>query len=231
MKGPLDPRGLEPVIGYRFRDADLLARALTHVSATAERVASNQRLEFLGDRVLGLAVSDMIYGLFPQATEGDLSRRLASLVRRETCADVAGDWGVSDYVKLGEGEAQSGGARKEAILADICEAIIGAVFLDGGYEAARLLVRRAFEPRIDRAVKVRRDSKSALQEWAQARGLPPPRYDVAARKGPDHEPFFTIAVSVEGFAPVTGEGPSKRFGEQAAAEAFLRAEKIIGGGA
>ncbi len=123
---------LEQRIGHRFLDVGLLRLALTHVSATGKRPDSYQRLEFLGDRVLGLVVADMLYRMFPDAPEGDLSRRLAELVRRETCAEIALDWGVAAVVRLGEGEAQSGGAQKAAILGDVCEAILGAVHLDGG---------------------------------------------------------------------------------------------------
>ena len=215
---------LEQSIGYRFVDRALLRLALTHTSARANRLESNQRLEFLGDRVLGLAVADMIYRAFPTASEGELSRRLAELVRRETCAEVASTWGVSDHVVLGEGEAQSGGARKAAILADLCEAIIGAAFLDGGFESAAAVVRAAFETRMTQTTRAPRDPKSALQEWAQARGLPTPAYRLRLRSGPDHAPSFSIGVHVDGFVEAVGEGGSKRIAEQAAAEAFFARE-------
>jgi ribonuclease-3 len=221
---------LEHAIGHVFADRALLERALTHVSAADTRVASNQRLEFLGDRVLGLVIADLLYARFPDAPEGDLSRRLASLVRKETCAEVAAEWGAPDFVRLASGEAQSGGAHKDAILGDLCEAVIGAVFLDGGFDAARAVVRAGFAPRVDQVSKVRRDPKSALQEWAQGRGLPPPAYEIVGRRGPDHAPHFVVAVTVEGFEPTRGEGGSRRIGEQTAAEAFLAREKINQGG-
>jgi ribonuclease-3 len=221
-----DPAELEQRIGHVFSDPSLLKLALTHVSASNDRLVSYQRLEFLGDRVLGLAVSDMLFSAFPQAEEGELSRRLADLVRKESCADVAGDWQVGPYLRLGEAEAHAGGARKTAILGDICEAIIGAVFLDGGFSAARQLVERSFGERMRKPGRSLRDAKTTLQEWAQARGLPTPAYALASRSGPDHAPHFTIAVSVEGFVPQEAGGGSKRIAEQAAAEAFMVREQI-----
>ncbi len=218
---------LEQRIGHRFLDVGLLRLALTHVSATGKRPDSYQRLEFLGDRVLGLVVADMLYRMFPDAPEGDLSRRLAELVRRETCAEIALDWGVAAVVRLGEGEAQSGGAQKAAILGDVCEAILGAVHLDGGYEAAARLVQTSFGARISQGAPAMRDPKSALQEWAQGRGLATPVYRLEAQTGPDHQPRFRIAAVVAGFEPAAGEGTSKRHAEQAAAEAFLSRENII----
>ena len=217
---------LEQRIGRRFKDIALLKLALTHVSAVTQRGESYQRLEYLGDRVLGLAVADMLVAAFPNANEGELSRRLAELVRRETCAEVAAEWGVSPYIRLGDGEAQSGGALKAAILGDICESIIGAVFLDGGFDAAGALVRAAFGARVNRPHTAQRDPKSALQEWAQGRGLATPAYRLDGQTGPDHAPHFSISAVVDGFAPALGEGASKRAAEQAAAEAFLAREKI-----
>jgi ribonuclease III len=226
---------LQQRIGHCFADTSLLERALTHVSALSaqaqaqRRVDSYQRLEFLGDRVLGLAVSCMLYEAFPAAEEGELSRRLADLVRKETCADVARDWGVGDALRLGEGEAQTGGATKNALLGDACEAILGAVFLDAGYPAAEALVRRFFEPKMLNPLRPLRDPKTALQEWAQARGLPPPAYRQTDRFGPDHAPRFVIEVHVNGFTPEQAEGTSKRFAEQAAARNFLEREGVAGG--
>jgi ribonuclease III len=217
---------LEQRIGYKFRDSALLRQALAHVSSLTHRLDSYQRLEFLGDRVLGLAVAELLYKAFPAAAEGELSRRLAELVRRETCAEVAQEWAVAPFIRLGEGEAQSGGAQKAAILGDICESILGAVFLDGGYSAAAELVRAGFGPRISQAAPAVRDPKSALQEWAQGRGLATPIYRLDAQVGPDHAPHFQMSAVVDGFAPAAGEGSSKRHAEQSAAEAFLAREKI-----
>lgn len=219
---------LEERIGVRFSDAALLQQALTHVSACAQRGDSYQRLEFLGDRVLGLVVADLLYARFPDSAEGELSRRLAELVRRETCAEVASEWGVAPFIRLGEGEAQSGGAQKIAILGDVCESVIGAVFLDAGFEAARRLVCDSFGGRLDQSRPALRDPKSALQEWAQGRGLPTPVYRVDGQTGPDHAPQFAMSALVDGFDPAQGTGSSKRHAEQAAAEAFIAREKIGG---
>jgi ribonuclease III len=223
--------GLQERIGHVFADPALLTRALTHVSAlpatqAQRRVESYQRLEFLGDRVLGLAVSEMLFQQFPGAEEGELSRRLADLVRKETCAEVARDWGVGDVLRLGEGEALTGGAAKGAILGDVCESILGAIFLDAGFSAARKTVRRFFHDKMLNPARPLRDPKTALQEWAQARGLPPPCYRQSGRIGPDHAPMFIIEVSVAGFDPVAGEGSSKRFAEQASAKGFLTREGL-----
>jgi ribonuclease-3 len=224
-----DIAALEERIGHRFGDRSLIERALTHVSAVAAkgaRVDSYQRLEFLGDRVLGLAISDMLYVAFPKAAEGELSQRLAELVRKETCADVANEWGVSDHVRLGGGEAQTGGAKKVAILGDLCESVIGAVYLDAGFQAARDLVQRNWGERMMKPRRPLRDPKTALQEWAQARGLETPIYREAGRSGPAHAPKFVIEVEVAGYAPTQAEGASKRLAEQAAARAFMAREGV-----
>lgn len=224
-----DIAALEERIGHRFGDRSLIERALTHVSAVATkgaRVDSYQRLEFLGDRVLGLAISDMLYAAFPKAAEGELSQRLAELVRKETCADVASEWGVGEHLRLGGGEAQTGGAKKVAILGDVCESVIGAVYLDAGFHAARDLVQRTWSERMMKPRRPLRDPKTALQEWAQARGLDTPVYREAGRSGPAHAPKFVIEVEVAGFAPTQAEGASKRLAEQAAARAFMAREGV-----
>lgn len=229
----IDPRedqlaALEERIGHVFADRDLLLRALTHVSAAAARRDSYERFEFLGDRVLGLAVAHLLCEAFPDESEGELSRRLAALVRKETCAEVAQRWGVGSCLRLGDGEAQTGGRKKQAILGDVCEAIIGAVYLDAGVGAAEKLVRKAFAAHMATAGDDLRDAKTALQEWAQARRLAPPRYRTIGRSGPDHAPSFTIAVEIDGFAAAQGEGASKRIAEQAAAVAFMMREGVAG---
>jgi len=222
-----DTVALEERLGYRFRDRDLLDLALTHVSAPgAGTGVSYQRLEFLGDRVLGLAVAEMLYRAYPDAAEGELSRRLAELVRRESCAEVAQAWDVGPHLKLGAGEVHSGGRRNTAILADACEAIIGAVFLDGGYEAARALVERAFAQRLAAPRRPLRDAKTALQEWAQGRGLPTPVYAIVEQVGPDHAPKFRVSAKVEGLDLALGLGASKRSAEQDAARSLLLREGV-----
>lgn len=227
---------LQARLGHRFADPALLERALTHISAlpasqAQRRVDCYQRLEFLGDRVLGLAVSAMLYENFPEADEGELSRRLADLVRKETCADVARSWGAGAFLRLGDGEAQTGGAEKSAILGDVCESVLGAIFLDGGYEAAAAAALRFFSEKMLKPGRPLRDPKTALQEWAQARGLPPPVYRQSSRSGPDHAPVFVMEVRVAGFEPAVAEGGSKRFAEQASADKFLRREGVLEDGA
>ncbi len=223
---PGDLGVLEASIGHTFSNRDLAQVALTHISAAPARNETYQRLEFLGDRVLGLVVAEMLYENFVAAEEGELSRRLADLVRRESCAEVAREWGVEAHVRLGEGERQAGTSAKEAILADVCESLIGAVFLDAGYAAAKAVIVPVFAPRMLAPRRPLRDPKTALQEWAQARGLETPAYRETARTGPHHAPEFTVAVVVTGFAPADAKGSSKRTAEQAAAQAFLAREGI-----
>ena len=189
---------LETTIGYRFRDKVLLERALTHISALKGqgRTGSYQRLEFLGDHVLGLAVSEMLFASFPKAEEGELSRRLADLVRRESCADVARVIDLGAALRLGASEVRAGGRSRIAILADVCESLIGAVFLDGGYKAAKALVERYWSDRMRTPVRPLRDPKTVLQEWAQARGLPTPSYREVERIGPHHDPVFRVSVQL-----------------------------------
>ena len=219
-----DLAALEASLGYAFTDRAALVLALTHIGAASTRPESYQRLEFLGDRVLGLAVAAMLYAAFPESDEGDLSRRLADLVRRESCAEVAHEWGVEPHIRLAAGERASDALRR-AILGDVCEAIIGAVYLDGGQEVAGALVQRAFAARM-RAPRRLRDAKTTLQEWAQARGLAVPLYREIARQGPQHAPEFTVAVAIDGFADAEAKGSSKRIAEQAAAAAFMAREGV-----
>jgi len=219
---------LEQAIGHKFKDPDLLSRALTHISALAgaPRAGSYQRLEFLGDHVLGLVISDLLFRAFPKADEGELSRRLADLVRRETCADVARAVDLGAALRLGASEVGAGGRSRMAILADACEALVGAVYLDGGYEAAAALVERLWGERMRTPARPLRDPKTMLQEWAQARGLPTPVYKEIRRTGPHHNPLFRIAAVLPGREPAEGEGRSKRVAEQAAAAAMLEREGV-----
>ncbi len=226
MQGKPTLAEFEARLGHVFADRDLLEQALTHMSGASGRLDTYQRLEFLGDRVLGLAVSDLLYRSFPDAQEGDLSRRLADLVRKETCAEIALAWDVGPHLRLGLGERKSGGRRNTAILADVCEAVIGAVFLDAGFPAARGVVERSYGQRIQVAATAPRDPKTALQEWAQGRGLATPVYRQVERSGPDHAPSFRIAVTVTGVDDADGVGRSKRSAEQEAARAMLVREGI-----
>ena len=220
---------LEARLGYRFADPDLLDRALTHSSAVSpsRRIdRSYQRLEFLGDRVLGLVVADMLYRRLPKANEGELSRALNALVRKETCAAIARDLDLGAELNLGESEARTGGAKKEAILGDVAEAVIGAVYCDGGLGRAFEVVERLFGDYIVHAGTERADAKTTLQEWAQGRGLEPPSYEEIERKGPDHAPECTIAVHLNGYDQILASGPSKKLAEHKAAEAFLVRERV-----
>jgi ribonuclease-3 len=217
---------LEARIGHVFANRSLIAAALTHVSAAAGgKRETYQRLEFLGDRVLGLVIAEVLFESFPEANEGELSRRLASLVRKESCADVALAWGVESVIRLGEGEKPAT-AAKATILGDVCESIIGAIFLDAGYETAKAVVAAAFTPQMRAPVRPLRDPKTSLQEWAQAQGLPLPFYRETARSGPDHAPEFTISVEVPGYPTAEAKGFAKRLAEQAAAAAFMAREGI-----
>ena len=219
----------EQRIGYRFKDAALLEQALTHISALSgprNRAGSYQRLEFLGDHVLGLVISDMLFRTFPKADEGEMSRRLADLVRKEACADVARFIELGAAIRLGASESNAGGRGRTAILADVCEALVGAVFIDGGYQAASDLIARLWEPRLRAPARPLRDSKTVLQEWAQARGLPTPSYREVERKGPDHDPEFRVTVELPHRGPAEGVGRSKRAAEQAAAAAMLTREGV-----
>jgi ribonuclease-3 len=220
---------LEARLGYKFADPDLLDRALTHSSAIApaKRIAqSYQRLEFLGDRVLGLVVADLLYRRFPKGTEGDLSRSLNALVRKETCALIARELELGREINLGDSEARTGGADKDAILGDVLEALLGAVYVDGGLSPAYEIIERLFGEQAGYSGTERADAKTTLQEWAQGRGLEPPVYEEIERTGPDHAPEFTIAVKLGEFDPLTATGPSKKLAEHKAAEAFLIREKV-----
>jgi ribonuclease III len=220
---------LEARLGYRFADPDLLDRALTHSSAVSpsKRIErSYQRLEFLGDRVLGLVIADMLYRRLPRANEGELSRALNALVRKETCAAIARDLDLGVELNLGESEARTGGAKKEAILGDVAEAVIGAVYCDGGLGRAFEVVERLFGDYVVHAGTERADAKTTLQEWAQGRGLEPPLYEEIERRGPDHAPEFTIAVHLNGYDQVLATGPSKKLAEHKAAEMFLIRERV-----
>lgn len=227
MAPPRKAPALDTALGYRFKDRALLERALTHSSVRANgrtpRTASadNQRLEFLGDRVLGLVIADLLSETFLTANEGDLARRFNHLVRGETCAAVARAWGIGPFLLVSESEAESGGRDKENILADACEAILAAVFIEAGFETAKKLVRQHWSPLLSQLPTEPADAKSTLQEWAQAQGLPVPVYRELKREGPDHAPMFTTEVRIDHKRAATGSGANKRAAEQDAATALL----------
>jgi len=220
-----DRSALEERIGYKFADKAMLERALTHISALSggpqKRSESYQRLEFLGDHVLGLVISDMLFRAFPKANEGELSRRLADLVRKETCAEVAKAMDLGPALKLGNSESHAGGRLRSTILADACEGLVGAVFIDGGYAASEALIGKFWKERMLKPLRPLRDPKTMLQEWAQGRGLPTPAYKELARTGPHHDPKFRVAVVLPDKPEAEGTGSSKRAAEQAAASAML----------
>jgi len=198
--------------------------------ATRHRADSYQRLEFLGDHVLGLIISDMLYRAYPRADEGELSKRLADLVRKESCADVAELLGLDEDIKLGAvGNAMANARLRKAVLGDICEAVIGAIYLDGGYQAAAKFVERHWTERMRKHRRPLRDPKTMLQEWAQANGLPTPVYREIERTGPHHDPQFRVAVELPGFAPAEGIGGSKRAAEKSAASVMIVREGVPGG--
>jgi ribonuclease III len=221
-------RELEKRLGHKFRTATLLEEALTHASlrGSGERKSDNERLEFIGDRVLGLAIAELLNETFPAAREGELARLYNKLVRGETCAKVAREVDLGKHLKLAASEVQSGGRQKTTILADGIEAVLGAVFLDAGFDKARGVVRELWAGQTPGLAGGVHDPKSALQEWAQGRGLPLPKYVEIARFGPDHAPVFTSEVRISGVDPARGEGASKRAAEQAAATAFLLREGV-----
>lgn len=228
MLRPRKFKDLEKKIGYRFKEPDLLEQALTHASVRGgknER-GDNERLEFIGDRVLGLAIAEVLNGQHPEATEGELARRYNRLVRGEACAKVSRSIGLGEHLILSESEADSGGREKTTILADAVEAVLGAVFLDGGFDKARNVVRKLWHEQSDNPPELTADAKSELQEWAQGRGLALPKYTVVSRKGPDHAPHFTAEVMISGKGPAQGEGASKRIAEQEAASALLKREGV-----
>lgn len=218
---PVDLREVEEALGHRFRDRRLLEEALTHASAAGPGRPCNERLEFLGDRVLGLVVARMLVEAFPEDPEGALGKRLSHLVDRRTLARIARTLPVARALRLSRGEEASGGRRNPGILADGLEALIGALYLDGGLEAAERFVRRHWRTLVEELVEPPRDAKTALQEWAQGHGLPRPEYQLVETKGPPHAPAFLVEASLPGFPPALAEGPSKRRAEQKAAATLL----------
>jgi ribonuclease-3 len=217
-RGDLD--ALQTALGHRFASPDLLQRALTHASTTASGAGTYQRLEFLGDRVLGLVVADMLDEAFPDAPEGELSRRLARLVSGETCARVADEMDLTKFLRM------KGSRATASVLGDVCEAVLGAVYRDGGLDAVRPVVERHWRPRLASMSGPLSDAKTELQEWAHKRGFDVPLYAEIARSGPDHAPQFDVEVQVGGLEPGRGAGRSKREAEHEAAASVLRREGV-----
>jgi ribonuclease III len=220
------PLTLAQILGHVFTHEELLQEALTHPSAVRRRGGvrrAYERLEFLGDRVLGLIVAELLWRRFPDEAEGELTRRHTHLVRREALAEVALAVGLGARLIVSKGEDTAGVRDNPSVLADVCEAVIAALYLDGGLEVAARFVERWWEARLAASGAPPRDPKTALQEWAQARGLPLPAYRTVATEGPAHRRRFTITVNVEGLPPATATGSSKRAAETAAAAAALAA--------
>ncbi len=222
MRLSSDIRAFATRLGHEFQRPELLVRALTHPSISSPTRPDNQRLEFLGDRVLGLVMAEALLSADEDATEGQLAPRFNALVRKETCADMARRVDLGAVLKLGRSEMLSGGRRKEALLGDAMEAVIAAIYLDGGFEAARDAILRIWGGRIATVEADARDPKTALQEWAQGRGQKPPTYTEIAREGPDHGPVFTIEVQLESGQKAQARAGSKRAAEMTAAAALLK---------
>jgi ribonuclease-3 len=220
---------LEGQLGYSFQNDELLRRALTHASVRSHKGQwqDNERLEFIGDRVLGLAVAEMLHEAHPTASEGDLARRYNRLVRGAACGQVARKIGLGSHLILSDSEAESGGRAKETILADAMEALLGAIFIEAGFDRARQVVRELWGDQFEDLPHVATDPKSALQEWAQGQGLALPDYVEISRSGPDHAPRFVAQVQIVGRKPAQGEGATKRQAEQAAARALLAREGML----
>ena len=208
-------------LGHSFAQPELITRALTHASLSSSTRPDNQRLEFLGDRVLGLVMAEAVLAQDGDASEGLLAPRFNALVRKETCAEVAREIDLGAVLRLGKSEMSTGGRRKTALLGDAMEAVIAAVYLDGGFDAARAVVLRLWDGRIGTVAADARDAKTALQEWAQARGMPPPAYLEVSRAGPDHAPVFRVEARLSDGRTAQAEGRVKRHAEQAAAQALL----------
>lgn len=218
-------KAVQAAIGYSFKDADLIVRALTHPSATAAADSvrdSNQRLEFLGDRVLNLCIAERLIERRRTESEGDLAPRLNRLVRKGACAEAMRHLKLQDFIILSDGEIASGGRDRESTLGDACEAIIGAIYTDGGLSPARKFIELAWAPQFASTPAETKDPKTLLQEWAQGQGLPLPDYDVVGRSGPDHEPTYEIEARVEGRGRAVASGPSKREAERIAAALLLK---------
>ena len=220
-----DPAELQQRIGYRFAHAGTLDQALTHRSVSPDRRVSStrgyERLEFLGDRVLGLVIADWLFASFPEEPEGALARRFTTLVCGPQLAAVAREIGLGHYLRMAPGEDSIGGRDNDANLADACEALIAALYLDGGMDVARAFVHRFWASAVRQDHKPPREPKTELQEWAQGSGLPLPHYEVVSRSGPDHAPHFVMQVTVQGVEPERAEGSSKRAAEKDAAARLL----------
>lgn len=212
---------LQAAIGYTFKDLNLLRQALVHSSATEQRLKSNERMEFLGDRILGLILAELLLESYLDEAEGEISYRFTALAQRDALATVAGNIGLAEHLSLSNGEHLTGGRENPGLLADATEAVIAAIYMDGGLEAARTFVHTNWTGMMRDNHRPPKDPKTTLQEWAQGRGLGLPTYRVIGQEGPDHQPIFNVEVTVESQPILSGQGSNKRAAEQAAAEALL----------
>ncbi|PCJ99518.1 MAG: ribonuclease III [Zetaproteobacteria bacterium] len=210
---------LQDIIGYSFKDETLLQTALTHSSTGQDE--NYERLEFLGDRVLGLAIASLLFRKFPNEKEGDLAKRLAFLVQGETLAKLATQINLGDYIIFSDAERDAGGAKNDHILADVFESVIGALYLDGGFVPCYALIETQWEGVLGMMTKPPQHPKTEIQEWAQAQGLALPHYDIIGQSGPDHVPIFEIQLTIKGHEPVTAKGRSRAEAEKLAAEYFM----------
>jgi len=214
---------LEEIIGYKFKDRHYCERALTHSSTGDE--FNYQRLEFLGDRVVGLVMAEALFRRFKDENEGGLAKRHTALVQGTTLAIIGQAHGLNDFIQFSKAEKIAGGHSNENIISDIVESLLGAIYIDGGYDAAKEVVLKLWGNNIETLIKAPQDPKTELQEWVQARALPLPQYEIIDKKGPDHAPLFTIQVSVQGYAPIKDEGASRRQTEKTVARKMLKSLK------
>ena len=218
---------LEALLGYTFKDRSLLTEALIHSSARTENGGrDNERLEFLGDRVLGLSIAALLFTRLPQAREVELARHFNALVCKASCAAIARRLELGSHIIMAASEARTGGRKKEVILADACEALLGAILMDGGTPPADAAVHRLWAPLIGTTEAPAPDAKTALQEYAQSQRWGLPEYREIGRSGADHAPNFTVEVSVRGLKPEQGAGASLKKAQQAAAQALLKREAV-----
>lgn len=211
---------LEKILGYSFKDAELLRVALTHSSRGEAK--NYERLEFLGDRVLGLVIADLLFRTFPDEKEGDLAKRLASLVQGKTLATLSARISLGDFILFSDAEAAAGGAENAHILADVFESILGALYVDGGFAPCQKLIEEHWTDVLHTMKEPPQHPKTAIQEWAQSQGLPLPLYKISGQSGPDHAPVFEIQLIVKGHPPILASGKSRAQAEKNAAAAFMK---------
>jgi ribonuclease-3 len=222
---PAPSSALEKLIGHTFADQNLLQTALTHSSTGAD--TNYERLEFLGDRVLGLVIAELLYKRFPDEAEGDMAKRLAALAQGEFLADIASEIELGTYIHFSESEELAGGAANDHILADVFESVIGALYLDSGFTACQTLIERLWGDRLDIMKTPPQHPKTTLQEWAQSESLPLPTYKIVKQHGPDHAPIFDVELKVQGYDPLIAQGRSRQVAEKQAAADFIANQKKI----